>query len=49
MLTAPRNAEVPVHLYEGRGGNVTAEFVPSEVGEFCTCHNTVSSWWLYSM
>jgi len=32
VLTAPRNADVPVHQYEGRG-NVNVEFVPNEVGE----------------
>ena len=37
VLTAPRNADVPVHLYEGRG-NVTVEFVPNEVGEHCIRH-----------
>ena len=31
-LTAPRNADVPVHMHEGRG-TVTIEFVPNEVGE----------------
>jgi len=33
VLAAPRNADVPTHLYEGRG-NVTVEFVPNEVGEW---------------
>jgi len=34
VLAAPRNADVPAHLYEGRG-NVKVEFVPNEVGELC--------------
>ena len=37
-LTAPRNADVPVHMYEGRG-NVTVEYTPSEVGELSTVSN----------
>ena len=40
-LTAPRNADVPVHLYEGRG-NVTVEFVPSEVGKQMMILTTVN-------
>ena len=35
VLSAPRNADVPAHLYEGRG-NVTVEYVPNDVGEQLT-------------
>ena len=43
LLTAPRNADVPVHMNDGRG-NVTVEFVPNEVGQsrdHITYHNAV--------
>jgi len=46
VLTAPRNADVPAHLYEGRG-SVTAEFVPNEVGELRICYTQYDCGYMY--